>query len=57
MPLRADDDMVMHGDVQPLACLDDLPRHVDILSAGFGRTARMVVDHACQFSKILFFMQ
>lgn len=46
MPLRADDDMVVHADAQPLARLYDLARHVDVLTARFGRSAGVVVDHA-----------
>lgn len=34
MPLRADDDMVMDADAQPLAGLDDLAGDFDILLAG-----------------------
>ncbi len=43
MPVRADDNMVMHRDVQPLARVDDLACHLYVLTAGFGRSAGMVM--------------
>lgn len=43
MPVRAHDDMVMHPDVQPLARFDDLARHINVLTAGFGRSAGVVM--------------
>lgn len=51
MPVRADDNMVMHRDVQPLARVDDLACHLYVLTAGFGRSAGVVV-HLSAFSKI-----
>ena len=42
MPLRANDNMVMDADAQPLAGLDNLAGDLDILLAG-GRVARWVV--------------
>src|SRR3546814_15913228 len=44
MPLRPDDDVVVHRDVEPLARFGDLPGDLYVLAAGFGRSARMVVD-------------
>ena len=46
MSLRSDDDMIMHRDVEALACFGDLARYLDILSAGFGRAAGVVVDQS-----------
>lgn len=51
MPACRHDDMVMHGDAQPLAGLHDLARNVDILPAGRW-IARRVVMHLSAFSKI-----
>ena len=56
MPLRADDDMVMDADAQPLAGLDDLAGDLDILLAG-GRIARwVVVDHPYGPHNVLIYM-
>src|SRR3546814_17985437 len=43
MPLRPDDDVVVHRDVEPLARFGDLPGALYVLAAGSGRSARMVV--------------
>lgn len=51
MPLRANDDMVMDADAQPLAGLDDLAGDLDILLAR-GRIARWMIMHLSAFSKI-----
>ena len=43
MPLRSNDDMIMHRDVEALARFGDLARDFNVLTAGFGRTAGVVV--------------
>lgn len=45
-PVAADDDMIVHGNAERATRFDNLPRDVDVLSTGLGRSARMVVQHA-----------
>lgn len=55
MPFRADDDVIVDRDAQALARLDDVAGQLDIGAAGGGVAARVIVDHAKQYYKCLFF--
>ena len=50
MPVQSDDDVVVHGDAQSLARLDDLAGDLDVLLAGLRVAAGMVVhqDQRCR---------
>jgi hypothetical protein len=53
MPLRADDDVVMHRNSKPLGRIDDAAGDVDIRAAGRGVAGWMIMDEATKVSKVL----
>lgn len=55
MAFLADDDVVVNGDTQPLADLDDFLGHVDIGAGGRLVAGRMVVHQPVKLGKLLYF--
>lgn len=46
MPVRSDDDVVVHGNAQALACFGDLAGHFDIGAARGGVATRVIVQES-----------